>query len=128
MKSWLVITYFFAFAFLPKQELTSATPEVYDNSTHVEFELSADVYNMIRIFGGEETYQMPEDDLSFTPYRQAYWIGLEYHKEFKDSLSLRFGIQHKCTHPVNCWERQLSKNNEDFTEIYVSLSGKVTIF
>ena len=128
MKDLLVIYYLFAFAFLPKQELTSKQTEVYNNTTHIEFELSADVYNMIRVFGGEETYQLPEKNLSFNPYRQAYWIGLEYHKEFNNSLSLRFGVQHKCTHPVNSWEKQLSKNNEDFTEIYVSLSGRVKVF
>lgn len=128
MKSLLTIYYLFTVAFLPRQELMTDKIERYDNTTHVEFELGVDVYNMVRVFAGEETFQMPESIVEYTPYRQAYWVGLEYHKEFNDKLNLEFGIQHKCTHPVNSWKEQLSKDNETFTEVYLTLSGKIGVF
>ena len=131
MDSILAITYSFLLSFMPYHTLSldMVQGEYYKNSTHVQFELGLDVKDMFRFYGGEETYQLPYPTIfSNYPYTQTYWIGAEFHKEFNDGFNLKFGVNHKCKHPLNCWNEQLSNSNEAYTEIYIDISGKIKVF
>ena len=108
-------------------DISAKEDETYKNATHVQFELGLDFKDLIRVYGGEETYQIPHDMFNYVPYRQSYWIGLEIHKEFNDSFEIKGGITHKCTHPVNCWNKMLSTSNEASTELYISIKGKLDV-
>ena len=130
MNTILAITYSFFLSYIPVHSVSLGTnKEVYENSTHVEFSLGVDVFDIVHVYCGEETYQVPCDSIfDFYPYRQSYLIGIEGHKKFNDSFKIKGGIKHKCTHPLNCWNKQYSNLNESKTEIYIDVSGKLNIF
>ena len=130
MNTILAITYSFFLSYIPVHDITSLVKdEKYKNSTHVEFSLGIDIFDVLHVYCGEETYQIPSSPiLNFQPYRQSYLIGIEGHKEFNDSFKIKGGVKHKCTHPINCWGSQLSKSDESNTEIYIDVSGKLKIF
>lgn len=131
MNTILAITYSFFLSYMPMHDIgfNIEKSERFRNSTHVEFMIGADIFDMVHIYGGEETYQQPHNNFfNWQPYRQSYIIGAEWHKEFEDTLKIKSGVRHKCTHPINCWNKQLSKSNESFTEIYIDVSGKLNIF
>ena len=129
MNTFLAITYSFFLSYMPIHDIGfNNSSENFKNPTHIEFSIGADIFDIIHIYGGEETYQIPYTIFDWQPYRQSYLIGIEGHKEFNDSLKIKGGIRHKCTHPTNCWNKQLSKSDEAFTEIYIDVSGKLNIF
>ena len=129
MNSILAITYAFFLSYVPLHNIgfNECDIETYKNATHVEFSLGLDIKNVFHIYCGEETYQIPATFFSYCPYRQSYLIGAEVHYEFNDEFKIKSGIKHKCTHPLNCWDNQFSKNNEANTEIYINISGKLDI-
>ena len=134
MNTILAITYSFFLSYMPVHDITTSTSkfptglEKFKNTTHVEFTLGIDVFDIVHIYCGEETYQKPITFFDYCPYRQSYLIGIEGHKEFNDSFKIKGGIRHKGVHPVNCWGKQLSTSNEASTEIYIDISGKFNLF
>lgn len=130
MNTFLAITYSFLLGFCPAEDIGMGNNiEYYDNATHVRFELGLDLFDMVRVYTGEETLQIAEPNIfRWMPYTQAYIIGAEYHKEFDEKLSLKAGVSHRCQHPMNAWGVQKSNFNCARTEIYVKVSGKLDIF
>ena len=131
MDTILAITYSFLLSFMPLHNVSlEKYGNSYKNATHVKFEFGLDFKDTIRIYGGEETYQVPYPDIfNCYPYRQTYQLGIEFHKEFNDSFNVKFGVNHSCTHPVNCWYTVLCNTNEGVSaEIYIDISGKVKVF
>lgn len=130
MNTILAITYTFLLSFCPYDNIGVGNNSTHhDNATHVQYELGADLFNTVRLFTGEETYQVPFSDFfSWTPYSQVYYVGVEYHHEFDEKLSVSAGATHTCQHPLNVWGTQKSDFNRGKTEIYVKVSGKLDIF
>lgn len=128
MNTILAITYSFFLSYVPMYDIGfNKYSETYDNSTHVEFIIGMDVLDMLYFYSGEETYQIPCTFFDWQPYRQSYLLGTELHKKF-DSFEIKGGIKHKCLHPINSWNNQISTSNESFTEVYINISGKFNIF
>jgi hypothetical protein len=135
MNNLLAITYAFMLGFCPidgvaidNVDIGRHIENVY-NSTHVQFELGAELFDTVRLYAGEETLQVAYDSLfNWFPYTQSYWVGLEYYKDFNDKLSLKIGVSHKCQHPLKVFDIQYSIVNFGRTEIYLEVSGKVNIF
>ena len=129
MNTILAITYSFFLSYMPIHSIGfNENSESYKNSTHVEFTLGADIFDIVHVYCGEETYQIPQNPFEYCPYRQSYLIGIEGHKEFNDSFKIKGGVRHKCIHPIECWNKQYSKSDEAFTEIYIDISGKFKVF
>lgn len=136
MNTFLAITYSFFLSWVPMQTLGASNPvldksisEHYFNATHVEFQLGLDLFNAVHLYTGEGTYQVPDHSFwNWEPYRQIYWLGIEYYHEFNDSLNLKAGVNHRCSHPVSCWSTPLSVMNDSATEVYIEVSGKLPLF
>ena len=105
------------------------TFECFDNATHVQFELGVDILDRVKLYAGEETFQVKDGNITnWFPYSQSYWLGAEYHKDFDEKLTLKAGVRHNCQHPCEAWGEQKSTFNSARTELYVGFSGKVNIF
>ena len=95
----------------------------------VQFELGVDILDCVKLYAGEETFQIMGGSLfNWLPYTQSYFVGAEFHKEFSEKLNLMAGVRHKCQHPCEAWNKQKSNFNSTRTEIYVGVSGKINIF
>lgn len=130
MNNILAITYAFLLAYCPYDQYgIGYKTEIYDNTTHVQFELGLKLFDMVNIYAGEETYQYPSGSiLDWQPYTQAYWIGAECEFDFSKKFNVKTGIKHLCQHPVDCWNSQPSDYNRAYTEIYMQVYGKINIF
>ena len=130
MNSLLAITYAFFISYCPYHAIgMGKNADYYRSPTHVEFELGATLFDCVNVYAGEETFQVSDGTiLSWLPYSQSYWLGLEYEKSFNDVLIVNAGVKHKCQHPMNCADRQLSNYNSAVTELYIKLSGKIPLF
>lgn len=130
MNNLLAITYAFMLGFCPYDEVGfNKTFERFDNATHVQFELGVDVIDCVKFYAGEETLQTKCSSIfDWFPYTQSYFVGMEYHKDLGEKLTLRAGVKHNCQHPCKAWGEQNSKFNSARTEIYLGVSGKVEIF
>lgn len=130
MNNFLAITYAFMLGFCPYDEVgTNGNIEHFDNATHVQFELGVDILDRVKVYAGEETFQIVKSNIfDWFPYTQSYFVGAEFHKDFSEKLNLRAGVRHNCQHPCEAWGKQKSTFNCARTEIYVGISGKVNIF
>ena len=130
MNSLLAITYAFFISYCPYHIIgMDKNIEDYRSPTHAEFELGTTLFDCVNIFAGEETFQVCDNSvLSWSPYSQSYWFGVEYEKSFNDKLVVNAGVKHKCQHPVSCYNRQPSNYNNAITELYIKLSGKIQLF
>lgn len=130
MRGILAITYAFMLSYCPYQQIGfNRDVETYYNPTHTAFEIGLDLFDCVNFFAGEETYQsMHKSVISWNPYTQNYWLGVEYHKTFNEKLSLKAGYKHTCQHPLNCWDGQLSAYNYACSELYVGIEGKIDLF
>jgi hypothetical protein len=133
MNNFLAITYAFMLGFCPVDSVAIDSVDIRQvdnvyNSTHVQFELGAELFDSVRFYAGEETLQVAYDSLfNWFPYTQSYWIGLEYYKDFSDKLSFKAGVSHKCQHPLKVFDIKYSVLNMARTEIYMSISGRIGI-
>ena len=130
MNNILAITYAFLLGFCPYDTVsTNGNIERFDNATHVQFELGVDVLNCIKLYAGEDTFQIPSGSLfNWYPYTQNYFLGAELHKDFGEKLNLSLGVKHNCQHACESWGVQKSTFNCARTEIYLGVSGKIHIF
>lgn len=131
MNNFLAITYAFMLAYSPSHNIGmgAKNAEYYEHETHVVMEVGLELFNCVNLYAGEETYQVPEQNIfNWCPYTQSYWLGAEYEARFNEKLNLKAGIRHKCQHPVECWQVQKSKYDNAYTELYVSVQGKVNLF
>ena len=130
MNGLLAITYAFMLGFCPYDNNgIEKTIEHFDNATHVQFELGIDVLDCVKFYAGEETLQTMDGSLfNWFPYTQNYFVGMEYHKDFNEKLTLKAGVKHNCQHPCEAWGEQNSTFNSARTEIYLGVSGKIEIF
>lgn len=130
MNNFLAITYAFMLGFCPYDDVgTNETVECFKNATHVQFELGIDAFECVKVYAGEETFQtMNENLFSWFPYTQSYFVGMEFHKELGEKLSIAGGVKHNCQHPLNSWSKQHSTFNSSRTELYLKVSGKINIF
>ena len=130
MNNILAITYAFLLGFCPYDEVgVERNLECFDNTTHVQFELGVYIIDCVKFYAGEETLQTMADNLfDWFPYTQSYFVGMEYHKDFGEKLSLKAGVRHNCQHPCEAWGEQNSTFNSARTEIYLGVSGKINIF
>lgn len=130
MNSIIAITYAFMLGVCPLQAMGFGTNyEEFVDPTHASFEIGVDLYDCVKLYAGEETYQIKDGSLfNWLPYTQSYWVGASFHKEVSDSMKLSVGITHKCQHPVDAWGIQLSDYNYACTEIYVGIDGKFEVF
>lgn len=130
MNTILAITYTFLLSFCPLDNYGLGDGrDNHTNATHVQFELGLDIFDTVRVYTGEETFQVKANNLfNWSPYIQSYFIGAEYHKDFNEKFCLSAGVYHKCQHPISCWGEQESVFNSVRTEIYVNASGKLDIF
>ena len=130
MNGFLAITYAFMLSYCPYHNIgLNNIQENHKNPTHVSFQLGLDLFDCVHAYAGEETFQVMDGNiLNWFPYSQSYWLGLEYHKSFSDTLNLKIGVSHKCQHPLCVWGK--TKSNYDFciTELYIGIEGKVDIF
>lgn len=130
MNGFLAITYAFMLSCCPAHDMgVNKSWEHYENPTHASFQLGLDLFDCVEVYTGEETFQVMNNGiLNWCPYSQSYWLGLEYHKSFSDSLNLKVGVSHKCQHPVDAWQEQRSNYNFDITELYIGVEGKFNVF
>ena len=130
MNNFLAITYAFMLAYCPYDNVSVNNKwEIYNNPTHVQFELGVKLFDKVELFAGEETLQVKGKDITnWIPYTQSYWAGARYVKEFNDKLILDTGIKHFCQHPVKAWKETCGTFNASRTDFYVKVSGKVDIF
>ena len=130
MNNFLAITYAFMLGFCPYDDIGSnKTFEHFENATHVQFELGIDVFNCVKVCAGEETLQTMDENLfNWYPYTQNYFVGMEFHKELDERLSIAGGIKHNCQHPLNAWDKQCSTFDSSRTELYIKVSGKINVF
>lgn len=130
MNNFLAITYAFMLAYCPEYGVSiDNNTEAYREATHTSFQLGVEVFDCVHIYCGEETYQLPNGSIfSWKPFTQAYWLGAEYRKSFNGKVKLSTGIRHKCQHPLNPCNGQLSHFDQSNTELYVGIEGKVDIF
>ena len=130
MNSFLAITYSFMLAYCPYDQMVADTQwELYNDVTHVQFELGVDLQNKIRFYAGEETLQTMDGSITnWFSYTQNYWGGAEYREDICDKLTVFIGASHSCRHPLSVWGNQPSNFNTSRTEIYLKVSGKVEIF
>lgn len=130
MNSFLAITYAFMLSYCPSHNVgLNNALECHKNPTHVSFELGLDIFDCVHAYAGEETFQVINDSiLSWNPYSQSYWVGLEYHKSFSDALNINVGVSHKCQHPLNTWGGKISDYDFSITELYIGVDGKLNIF
>jgi hypothetical protein len=125
----LALTYMFNAAFIPfdsygyQERHTS-----YDNANSIEFRLGLDICNVVEIYGGEASCQTPAGGLSFSPYKQLYYVGAEAHYTVNDKLTIKAGIIRDCYHPVNAWGKTDGKVDGASLKIYVTASGKIPIW
>lgn len=129
--SILALTYAFTLSFIPLHNVGTGvkeSTEEYCNATYVNYELGLEALDMFALYTGESTRQVPNSSIaSWKPYNQTYYLGAEVHKEFNEGLFVALGVKHLCSHPVNSWNKQLSSYNESYTEIYISVSGKLDL-
>lgn len=130
MNNFLAITYAFMLGFCPYDNTgVNKNRELFENATHVQFELGVEVLDCVKFYAGEETLQITDGSLfNWFPYTQSYFVGMEYYKDFSEKLNLTAGIKHNCQHPCESWGRQNSTFNCSRTEIYIGVSGEVNIF
>ena len=130
MNNFLAVTYAFMLGFCPYDEVgVNGSVERFNNASHVQFELGVDVLDCVKFYAGEETLQTMEGGLfNWFPYTQSYFVGMEYHKDFGEKLTLRAGMKHNCQHPCEAWGEQNSTFNSARTEIYLGVSGKINIY
>lgn len=130
MNSFLAITYAFMLAYCPEYGLgINKEAEVYREATHVSFQLGVELFDCVSLYGGEETYQIVNRNIfDWLPFTQAYWVGAEYHKTFNERISLKTGIKHRCQHPLNVCNTQLSHFDHSYTKLYIGVEGKIDIF
>ena len=130
MNSLLAITYAFMLSYCPVHAVgMNDVWERHQDPTHVSFQLGLDLFDCVNVYAGEDTFQVINDSvLSWRPYSQSYWVGLEYHKSFSDSLNLKVGVSHKCQHPLYTWRGKISDYNLAITELYIGVEGKFDIF
>ena len=130
MNSILAITYAFMLSYCPYHNVgLKNIEENHQAPTHVSFQVGLDLFDCVNLYAGEESFQVMNGTvLSWKPYSQSYWIGLEYHKSFSDALNLKVGVSHKCQHPVSSWREKISSYDFGITEIYIGVEGKFDIF
>lgn len=129
MNTFLALTYSFMLGFMPLDEFTSTKGTVVmNNATHVSYELGLDVLECVHLFTGEETWQVPEGSANWRPYRQKYFLGAEYYKEFNEALNLKVGIRHDCAHPIAPWNKSYVSSDMSATEMYVRIEGKFDLW
>lgn len=130
MNGFLAITYAFMLAYCPYYNVAiGQTEEKYNNPTYASIQIGVELFDCVNLYASEETYQVSNIGIvSWLPYTQSYWVGIEYHKKFNDKLTLKTGYKHMCQHPTNCWETQLSNYNISYSQLYVGIEGKVDIF
>lgn len=126
--NWLVLSWALTFGYLPLQ-----TSEVYtfgnavvikapETAMSTTLELEASAFDFIRAWGTMQTYR----DFSFTiiekaPWRADYSIGAELYYGF-----FAFGIKHEDISGIDLKGLTVKAHyNNQTTEIYVSLRGKV---
>lgn len=129
MNTILALTYSFMLGFMPFDEFTSTrgTVDMY-NATHVSYELGMDIFECVHLFTGEETWQTAESSINWCPYRQKYFLGAEYHKEFNEALNLKIGIRHDCAHPIAPWNKSYISSDMSATEMYVKIEGRFDLW
>lgn len=130
MNNFLAITYAFMLGFCPCDEVNvNGNYEPHKNATHVQFELGIDAFECVKVYAGEETLQTMYGNLfNWYPYTQSYFIGMEFHKELDEKLSIAGGVKHDCQHPLNAWDKQCSTFDSSRTELYIKVSGKINVF
>lgn len=130
MNSLLAITYAFMLSYCPFYSTgMKGIEEKHIDPTGASFQIGIELLDSVDLYAGEDTYQVQNGDIiSWKPFTQSYWLGIEYHKSFCDELGLKAGLRHKCVHPVTSWEEQTSTFNSAITELYIGIEGKVNIF
>lgn len=130
MNSFLAITYAFMLSYCPYHNIgLNKVQEYHQDPTHASFQLGIDLFDCVNVYAGEDTFQVMNGNvLSWKPYSQSYWLGLEYHKSFSDALNLSVGVTHKCQHSLDAWGEKISGYDFAITELYIGVEGKFDIF
>lgn len=128
--SFLAITYSFFLSYMPYHNYSVDQNKVqrYTNATRVGYELGADLFDCVHFYTGENTNQYPVKFTSWCPYTQEYYLGMEYHKTFKEQLGIKIGIQHRCIHPVVSWGGASNDYNSGVTSVYLNVEGRLPVF
>ena len=125
--SWLVLSWFLTFGYLPQSQEAIATTtdrvEWLDNSGafYQTIGLSATAFDHIRLYTELQTYDRMGSINQWFPYRSDYIIGL-------DLLAgpVTIGVRHECDHPVIWSMDQEYGYISGITEIYVKIEGKTS--
>lgn len=129
MKSLLALVYLFSASWIPFSDYGMKDFTVsYKDTTSVNFELGLELYDFVKVYGGEKTYQSKEKDLSFSVYEQQYYCGIDCHYAFSESMKLSAGLYRQCTHPLNAWDEPYGCNDSASLDVYIQLEGKIKLF
>ena len=130
MPSFLAITYSFFLSYMPYHHYAVDQNKIqrYTNATRVGYEIGADLFDCVHLYTGGNTNQYPVKFTSLCPYTQEYYLGMEYHKTFKEQLGIEVGIQHRCIPPVISWGKASNDYNSTVTSRYVSVEGRLPVF
>lgn len=128
MKTILALIYMFNVSTMPFYYVGFNNEYIhFENSNSVNFMLGIDVYDVFTFYGGEDTKQNKENLFNWYPYNQEYYVGGFFHYDFNESLKLKLGIDRRCSHPLNCWDRQDCDFNSASCSIYLTVEGKIPL-
>jgi hypothetical protein len=126
--SWLIVTWFLAFGYVPIQYESVYSPKIELDSEYIatvaQIGLSAQIGKRFTVYGDIETFSYFDkeewyDGGAFKPYRADYTAGLSF--EFNEHLSII--ATHECDHVIKMGSKEDGYESSE-TKIIAKITGK----